>query len=155
MAQVSNAGAGMSMTNMQRGTRGLSAGDWVRLQRLRGARANGYSNTSTNGVLTSTSAIFNKDVVPPQMIQQPIHNTNAAIHVYPTVGTSKIRRPASNWTDYVASQTADYVLSSQNATTGTSVKNAQTKLCRCTTTVATTKPGICTKCNQTTHVRIM
>lgn len=155
MATVSNAGAGMSMTNMQRGTRGLSAGDWVRLQRLRGARANGYSNTSTSGVLTSTSAIFNKDVVPPQMIQQPIHNTNAAIHVYPIVGTSKIRRPASNWTDYVASQTADYVLSSQAANTGTSVKNAQTKLCSCTTTTATTKLGICTKCNQTTHVRIM
>jgi hypothetical protein len=154
MATVSNAGAGMSMTNMQRGTRGLSAGDWVRLQRLRGARSNAYDytsgNVSVNGVLTT-----NKDVVPPQMIQQPIHNTNAAIKVYPVVGTSKIRRPASNWTDYVASQTADYILSSQAATTGTSVKNVQTKLCSCTSAIAITKTGICTKCNETTHVRIM
>ena len=142
------------MSNMQRGTRGLSAGDWIRLQRLRGARSNAYDYTTGNvaekGVLST-----NKDVAPPQMIQQPIHNTNAAIKVYPVVGTSKIRRPASNWTDYVASQTADYILSSQAATTGTSVKNSQTKLCSCTTTTATTKQGICTKCNQTTHVRIM
>lgn len=155
MATVSNAGAGMSMTNMQRGTRGMSASDWVRMKRLQGARANGYSNASTSGVLTPTSAIFNKDVVPPQMIQQPVHRTNAAINVFPVVGTSKIRRPASNWTDFVASQTADYVLSSQAATTGTSVKNSQVKLCDCTTTTATTKQGICTKCNATTHVRIM
>lgn len=155
MAQVSNAGAGMSMSNMQRGTRGLSAGDWVRLQRLRGARANGRSytegNVSVAGVLTT-----NKDVVPPQSSQIPIANTNTAINVFPVVGTSKIRRPASNWTDFVASQTADYILSSQAATTGTSVKNSQTKLCSCATpTVLATKVGICTKCNQTTHVRIM
>lgn len=156
MAQVSSAGAGMSFSNAQQGTRGLSAGDWIRLQRLRGARANGYSNAFTSGVLTSTSAIFNKDVVPPQPDQVPINNTNGAIYVYPVVGTSKIRRAASNWTDYVASQTADYILSSQAATTGTSVKNVQTKLCNCVEpTVLATKKGICTKCNQTTHVRIM
>lgn len=52
MATVSSAGGGSSMGNAQVGTRGLSAGDWIRLQRLRGARANGYSNASTNGVLT-------------------------------------------------------------------------------------------------------
>jgi hypothetical protein len=154
MATVSNAGAGMSFSNAQQGTRGLSAGDWVRLQRLRGARANGQSYTSGNvsveGVLSTS-----KDIAPPQMIQQPVHNTNAAIKVYPVVGTSKIRRPASNWTDYVASQTADYVLSSQRNLHGTSVKNNITKLCSCTTTTATTKPGICTKCNATTHIRIM
>lgn len=154
MATVSNAGAGMSMTNMQRGTRGMSASDWVRMKRLQGARANGLSYTigsvAVNGVLTT-----DKDIAPPQMIQQPIHNTNAAIKVYPVVGTSKIRRPASNWTDFVASQTADYMLSSQSATTGTSVKNTLTKLCSCTATTVSTKTGICTKCNATTHVRIM
>jgi len=154
MATVSNAGAGMSMTNMQRGTRGLSAGDWVRLQRLKGARTNCYSYTqntvSVSGVLTT-----NKDVVPPQFGQFPINNMNGAINVFPVVGTSKIRRPASNWTDYVASQTADYVLASQRGINQTSITNKQTKLCSCTTTTATTKPGICTKCNQTTHVRIM
>ncbi len=154
MATVSNAGAGMSMSNMQRGTRGMSASDWVRMKRLQGARSNAYDytmgNVSVKGVLST-----NKDVSPPQMIQQPIHNTNAAIKVYPVVGTSKIRRPASNWTDYVASQTADYVLSSHAGVGQTSIVNKQTKLCRCTTTTATTKKGICTKCNLTTHVRIM
>jgi hypothetical protein len=154
MATVSNAGAGMSFSNAQQGTRGLSAGDWVRLQRLRGARANGQSYTSNsvvvNGVLTT-----NKDIAPPQFAQDETHNKNGAINIFPVVGTSKIRRPASNWTDYVASQTADYVLSSQRNLHGTSVKNNITKLCSCTTTTATTKPGICTKCNATTHIRIM
>ena len=154
MATVSNAGAGMSFSNAQQGTRGLSAGDWIRLQRLRGARENGRSYTSSS-VVVSGVLTTNKDIAPPQMIQQPIHNTNAAIKVYPVAGTSKIRRPASNWTDFVASQTADYVLSSQRNLHGTSVKNNRTKLCSCTTTTETTKPGICTKCNATTHVRIM
>jgi hypothetical protein len=164
MATVSNAGAGMSFSNAQQGTRGMSASDWIRLQRLRGARANGYSNASTSGVLstyipssTNPNPIFNKDVVPPQPSQLEIHNINGAINVFPVVGTSKIRRPASNWTDYVASQTADYVLSGQSALHKTSVVNKQYKLCTCTNqpTTLSTKTGICTKCNQTTHVRIM
>ena len=155
MATVSNAGAGMSMSNAQQGTRGMSASDWIRLQRLRGARANGYSNASTSGVLTSTSTIFNKDVVPPLFGQFKIHN-GSAINSFPVVGTSKIRRPASNWTDYVASQTADYVLSSQAGLHQTSVVNKKTTLCSCATpSVLPTKTGICTQCNQTTHVRIM
>lgn len=153
MATVSNAGAGMSFSNAQQGTRGLSAGDWIRLQRLRGARANGYSNSSTSGVLTSTSPIFNKDVVPPQTPQDEIHN-KSAINVFPVVGTSKIRRPASNWTDYVASQTADYVLRSQAATTGTSVKRTLVKLCSCTSTTLDTKTGNCEICHPTTKARI-
>ena len=37
MATVSNAGSGMSFSNAQQGTRGMSASDWIRLQRLRGA----------------------------------------------------------------------------------------------------------------------
>jgi hypothetical protein len=154
MANVSNAGAGMSFSNAQQGTRGLSAGDWIRLQRLKGARSNGYSNASTNGVLTSTSPIFNKDVAPPNSAQFLVHN-NSAISVFEVVGTSKIRRPASNWTDYIASQTADFVLSGRSTLNATSVTNTVTKICNCTSTTLSTKTGICTKCNATTHVRIM
>jgi hypothetical protein len=144
------------MSNAQQGTRGLSAGDWVRLQRLRGARANGYSNASTSGVLSRTSTSFNKDVSHPATHQVSIHTVNPAINVFPVVGTSKIRRPASNWTDYVASQHADFVLSSQNALHATSIKNRLTKLCSCTTETLLTKTGTCTQCNgATTHVRIM
>lgn len=143
------------MSNAQQGTRGLSAGDWVRLKRLRGARANGYSNSSTSGVLSPSSSIYNKDIVPPQSNQFEIHNYSA-ISVYPVVGTSKIRRTASNWTDYIASQTADYVLTSQASTTSPSVTNSVTKLCSCSTpSYSVKKTGQCMKCNQFTHVRIM
>ncbi len=136
MATVSNAGAGMSFSNAQQGTRGLSAADWTRLKRLRGQ-------------ILDTSVVNSEKTTAQQLpYLLPIHS-------YKTVGTSKIRRPASNWIDYVASQTADFVLSSQAATTGTSVNNTVTKLCDCSSSTLTTKTGICTKCNQTTHVRIM
>lgn len=143
MATVSNAGAGMSFSNAQQGTRGLSAGDWIRLQRLTQAR------------LYATQISTNKDIAPTQSNQLNIHNSNAAIKVYPVVGTSKIRRPASNWTDYKASQTADFVVSRQAGLNQTSITNSVTKLCSCTATTLSTKTGICTKCNATTHVRIM
>lgn len=156
MADNAFIAAPAGMSNAQQGTRGLSAGDWVRLKRLQGARANGYSNGSTSGVLTSSSAIYNKDIVPPQSNQLEIHNYSA-ISVYPVVGTSKIRRTASNWTDYVASQTADYVLTSQAATTSPSVTNTVAKVCGCTPapTYSVKKTGYCRICNTFTHVRIM
>ena len=153
MATVSNAGAGMSFSNAQQGTRGMSASDWIRLKRLKGAVNNDYG---ANGLLKPSSPNFNKDIAPPTNNQLNIHNSNGAIRVYPVVGTSKIRRPASNWTDYIASQTADYITSSQAATTGTSIKNVINKICTCATSTLLTKQGICTKCNgTTTHVRIM
>lgn len=153
MATVSNAGAGMSFSNAQQGTRGLSAGDWIRLQRLRGARANGRSY-SGNGVVVEGVLSTNKDIAPPQFPQDERHNMNGAINLFPVVGTSKIRRPASNWTDFVASQTADYVLKSQAATTGTSVKRTLVKLCNCASTTLNTKTGNCEICHPTTKARI-
>lgn len=132
------------MSNAQQGTRGLSAGDWIRLKRLQGAKTYNSINLTTN-----------KDIYPPQPNQLEIHNTSA-ISVYPVVGTSKIRRTASNWIDYVASQTADFVLTSQASSTNPSITNTVTKLCNCSTpTYSVKKTGICTKCNQFTHVRIM
>jgi hypothetical protein len=145
MATVSSAGGGTSMGNAQQGTRGLSAGDWIRLQRLRGARNNG--TTGSDAVL-----VTNKDIAPTTF---PQLGYNRSLMIRRSVGTSKIRRPASNWTDYVASQTADFVLSSQTATTGTSIKNTLTKLCNCTSSTLSTKVGNCTKCDalgSKTHV---
>jgi hypothetical protein len=131
------------MSNAQQGTRGLSAGDWVRLKRLRGAKTYNSVNLTTN-----------KDIVPPQFPQQ--YYLGGAINVFSTTGTSKIRRTASNWTDYLASRTADYILTSQSATTSPSVTNTRVRLCDCTTTTPSTKVGVCTKCNGAfTHVRIM
>ena len=132
MANVSNAGGGSSMGDAQQGTRGLSAGDWTRIQRLRQSRT--YATTLAN----------NKDIVPTTFPQRSQEHLTSSLKV---VGTSKIRRSASSWTDYTASQTADYVLSSQAATTGTSVKNTIIRLCDCSSTTLSTKRGNCTKCN--------
>lgn len=144
MATTSNAGAGMSFSNLQRGTRGMSAGDWIRMKRLNGAKTYQTVNLNTN-----------KDIAPPQFAQDERHNYTA-INVFPVVGTSKIRRTASDWINYRASQTADYILYAQGATTGTSISRTQVRLCDCSSTAFNTKQGICTKCNgSTTHVRIM
>lgn len=142
MATTSSAGGGTSMGNAQMGTRGLSAGDWVRLQRLRQNRAY-YVNSQTtfaNSVVGS-----NKDIAPPAFPQVDQH-LNSSINVFDVVGTSKIRRPASYWTDFVASQTADFVLPSQAAVNATAIQNIQTRLCSCTATVASTKIGVCSGC---------
>lgn len=142
MATVSNAGGGSSMGDAQMGTRGLSAGDWVRLQRLRHNRAY-YVNSQTtvaNSVVGS-----NKDIAAPPPGQFDQH-LNGAVNVFSVVGSSKIRRTASNWIDFVASQTADYVLPSQAAINGTAIRNTQTRLCSCTATVVATKVGPCTAC---------
>jgi hypothetical protein len=144
MADNAFVSSSSGMSNAQQGTRGLSAGDWVRLKRLRGAKTYSSVNLTTN-----------KDIAPPNVPQVLIHNTGP-INVFDVVGTSKIRRTASNWTDYKASQVADYVLTSRASTTSPSVLNSRVKLCNCTTTTLSTKNGTCTKCNGAfTHVRIM
>lgn len=145
MADNAFIGSPSGMSNAQQGTRGLSAGDWIRLKRLQGAKTYATVNLATN-----------KDIVPPQPNQFEIHNFSA-INVFPVVGTSKIRRGASSWTDYIASQTADYVLTSVGSTTNPSVTNTVTKLCSCSTPTYSVKKtnGVCMKCNVTTHVRIM
>jgi hypothetical protein len=88
-------------SNIQAGTRGLSAGDWIRLQRLRGAR---NFQSDKNGDVTNPRPLL-------------LETTQGARRVFTEFGTSKIRRPASSWTDYKASQTADYVLESQDSQT--------------------------------------
>lgn len=142
------------MSNAQTQTRGLSAGDWVRLKRLIGARSNGYSNATTDGVLTDSSPIFNKDVIPTVNRQLPYH---LPIHSYKVAGTSKIRRTASSWTDYRASQTVDYVIPYvfQNVSPSTTANLGVIKLCDCVTNSLEVKYTGCTKCVVPTHVRIM
>ena len=61
------------MSNASAGTRGLSAGDWIRLKRINGAKGYGVMTgnaSSPNG--TATSAIYprNKDTSPPEPPQQ-------------------------------------------------------------------------------------
>lgn len=127
------------MSNAQVQTRGLSAGDWVRLKRLRGAKTYQTVNLNTN-----------KDIAPTTFPQLPYH---LPIHVFDTVGTSKIRRTASNWIDYKASQRADYITSSTTAESSTLLKSV--RICDCSSTTLNVKTGICTKCVVPTHVRLM
>jgi hypothetical protein len=131
------------MSNAQTQTRGLSAGDWVRLKRLIGARTYQTVNLDTD-----------KDIATAPQPQLPYH---LPIHSFKVVGTSKIRRAASAWTDYRASQTADYVLPRvfQNISPATEANLGVTKLCDCVTRPLEVKVGICTKCVVPTHVRLM
>jgi hypothetical protein len=141
MATVSNAGAGSSMSNSQAGTRGLSAGDWTRLQRLRGAKTYVTVNLATN-----------KDIAPTPVAQTPY--TPSAL-IKPVVGTSNIRRPVSMWTDYVGSQRADFVLQRGNNNNGFVLTD--TNLCAdcstATTTLSTRRTG-CIKCAVFVHKSI-
>jgi hypothetical protein len=112
-------------SNIQRGTRGLSAGDWVRLKRLSGAR------TFTTDVTINPS---------------PRTEVETGRRVYTEFGTSKIRRPASNWTDYIASQTVDYVLETPAGSCGTEKALTVHKICTCDTSSAIKHSGLCITC---------
>jgi hypothetical protein len=70
----------------------LSAGDWTRLQRLKAAKQ--YLEND-------------QDINPTPNPQLPY---SKAMLIPPTVGTSKYRRMASQWLDYKASQSADYII---------------------------------------------
>jgi len=116
-------------SNIQRGPRSLSAGDWVRLKRLGGAK------------YYATSVATNADVTNPS---PRLETHKGARHVYTEFGTSNTRRPASNWIDYKASQTADYVLES----IGTNYEKVLTakKVCTCDTTNPVKHNGLCVTC---------
>ena len=124
-------------SNLSAQTRGLSAADWTRLQRLRGARSY-LSNASTN-----------KDITSPIVPQTPY---NPALLIPRNVGVSRIQRPASDWISYVGSQTADFVTQTGTETNGKVL--SLTRLCNCsTTTLDVKKPG-CYKCSVYIHKTI-
>lgn len=130
------------MSNASAGTRGLSAGDWIRLKRINGAKGYGVMTgnaSSPNGTATSTIYPRNKDTSPPEPPQQAYGK--ALLIPYEGAGTPKTLRTASNWTDYVASQKADYVTSAQ---TLPGVTNTITKVCDASadSTTITNKPAL-------------
>ena len=120
-------------SNIQRGTVKLDAGDWTRLKRLGGAR-----DFQSNADLR-----LNRDVTNP-----PSRPTNAVVDSGRILeyGTSRIRRPASNYTAYRAWGTSDYpTQSSLNGTVTVSLN----RLCNCAVPPASvryTKPGLCPIC---------
>ena len=131
MATTSNAGGGSAMSNAGQGTRGLSAGDWTRIQRLKGARTSGYKYTGANSSLVFSGDLStNVDIAPNEALQQPYGK--ALLIPYEAAGTPRTLRPASNWTDYLASQTGDFLTFSQNSNNGVAVGGVvqtQTKIC--------------------------
>ena len=114
----------------------MSAGDWIRLKRLNGGVQ--YFND------------FTQSVTNPSIKQSPFSIPGALPR---TTGTSKFRRTASQYTDFVASQSADFITKASTATNGTVMK--QTVVCSCNTTTATTKIGVIPRCSIHTHLRIM
>lgn len=115
-------------SNVSAGTRGLSAGDWIRLKRLHGARQ--FQDDKDGDVTNSTLRL----------------EPQSGRRVYTEFGTSKIRRPASAWTDYRAAQTADYVLESQDSATKSRTLTAN-KVCTCATSNVIKHNGLCVKCS--------
>ena len=84
-----------------------------------------FSQITYDGIINP-----NADISPQMAAQLPY---NPSMLIKAVVGTGKIRRPASNWTDYVASQKGDFVTNSQNTgadgTAQPGVTQTLTKLC--------------------------
>jgi len=114
-----------------------SAADWIRVKRLRAAT--GYANTMAS----------KKDTLNKVTAANPFHPETQQSRV---VGSSKTRREASKWTDFVASQSettvqksVNYKYSAPAVFTGTQLK--VTTLCSCVTTTLAPKSTGCIKCN--------
>jgi hypothetical protein len=122
-------------SNVQRGTLKMDAGDWIRLKRLGGARYMYSNNTPVS-----------KDVInPPPRLE----TRQGARHVYTEFGTSRIRRPASNYIDYTASQVADYIVQSSTGTCGVGQSLTATRVCSCSLSKDAIKHnGLCVDCKK-------
>lgn len=117
-------------SNVNDGTRGLSAGDWIRLKRINGAKGYGVmTNNATSPNGTATSAIYplNKDISPTNPEQRSYGK--ALLIPYDGAGKLKTLRTASNWTDYVASQKADYVTKAQTNVNAAGITQTITEVC--------------------------
>lgn len=113
---------------------GLSAGDWSRLKRLSGAKSSG--NNSGGDLVT------NKDINPNETAQTPY--SKAMLIPYEAAGVSRTLRPASKWTDFVASGRADFV--TRSTVNNNSRVLRVTNICTCTTSTLASRVGLCRTC---------
>jgi hypothetical protein len=121
----------------------MSSSDWTRIQRLRQAKT--YATTIAE----------NKDVINKVTRGNPF---NPQTDISRAVGSSKTRRDASRWTDFVASQHETYTLKSSGYTYTTpgsfvGTRNRHVTLCSCTTAIVNSKRTGC-KCNIAQHLRM-
>lgn len=129
-------------SNIQRGPRRMDASDWTRIKKLNGARGNMMYATGPNSPPSNNTY---KDVVNPE----PRTEVKTGRRVYTEVGGSNIRRPASFYTDYIASQTADFVIESVNQSNLVGKDLTQLWVCSCSRPQITVLKGsnsICVKC---------
>jgi hypothetical protein len=137
----------------------MSAGDWVRIQRLKASK--GYALT-TMGITPSggdaTAAVYprNKDTSPPEPAQQS--RSPALLIPQEAYGTSRIIRPASEWTSFIGSQTADYIttgnaLGANNLSTPSVVQTRNT-ICNPNTTT-TIQKAVNPAVNQFNRLKIL
>jgi hypothetical protein len=105
----------------------MDAGDWIRLKRIAGMKHFDYTQAVTN----------------PQSVPSIRIEARTGRRVYTEFGNSKIRLPASAYTDLVAANSADYIFESGGPGNKTLVA---TSLCDCTLTSNPKKQGICPSC---------
>lgn len=124
----------------------MSAADWTRMQRRKGGTTYGPTVMRIGG-----TAPTNKDVSPVNPGELPAGK--ALLIPYDGAGKPKTLRPASDWTNYVASGLSDYVLKSQGSGRAgeTGLNNNYTtqkvnRICSCTSVITLPKVGVCTKC---------
>lgn len=104
----------------------------------------------------------NKDIAPVTPPTGPSPPPRSVLIPCSLAGKPKTLRPASEWTNYAASQVSDYVMSSGGTGRATETFENQnyttlrlTRLCSCATTVLTPKRSVCNKCAGTQqHVRL-
>ena len=125
------------MSDMQMGTRGLSSGDLTRLKRLRGA-GNDFSANKLNILGT------NRDVNP-TAFRQLAYTPN--LHNPRHMGSSRIRRTASSYTDFKGFMYADLVSQSQDKITSPGKTLIADRLCKCSTSNPK-KQGLCPQCSK-------
>lgn len=126
-------------------------------------RTGGMNYDSTVGIATATDSFpKDEDINPPAFNRRPY---GQALLIPADVGGSKIRRPASEFTNFTAARVADYVLKSQGqgssretADNTGSAKLTVTRLaaCRGCASLGITLPkvGICNKCNLAQRSRL-
>ena len=133
---------GRTSSNNQRGTVGLSAGDWIRLKRLQAfSSARDYANT------IAENTDVNVPAVPQTAYSVPFLK---AKHT----GSSRIRRTNEQWIAYRASQTGDVVRNTPpNVCTVPYLLHA-TRICDCVEVVELPKLVGCKKCSVYTHKTI-
>jgi hypothetical protein len=126
-------------------TMSMSAAGWTRIQRQKAGLNYGPMVMNTSG-----AAPTNRDINPTPANQQPY---GTALLIPANVGGSRIRRTASDYTNYVAGRFTDYYFKSQGSgrVGETGDNNAYTRfritrLCNCTTTTMDSKTGLCASC---------